>query len=106
MDSIHTDLSRRIVDAIEPLLNGQSYSEVLQALDVVSAKIYLSAPNNTADEALQISHRSQELMLAHLLNEEAKAKGILDSAIGRFHQFSRGAQDVLDPRDDKQAGSN
>jgi hypothetical protein len=83
-----TPLHKEKVNQIVSILEGLHYWEVLDIMNAFSAQIYICAPGNHSQLAIDECHRIQMEVLHKYLNEKETQKGIVDKAIVDFGEFA------------------
>jgi len=85
---------KRHVSKIVNQIEGLKYWEALDIINSLSVQIFVCAPGNNGELAIEECHRVQKLAFKDYLNEKEKQKGIVDKAIIDFSQYAKSESEV------------
>jgi hypothetical protein len=82
-----TDQTNKLLASFVESLSTISYNEVLEALNILSVRLFVCAPQNTGMEALEECHRVQKELLLKFLGEKENTSQKLAEGIRGFGEL-------------------
>lgn len=86
-----TKETNALVSSFVESLSSLSYQDVLEAINQLSVRIFVCAPQASGLDALGECHRIQENLLKKFFDEKENTKNVVDAGIEGFGSFARPA---------------